>query len=79
MSTNTGVEKSDCNGEEQHPVSFLVAAGFYHSVAEAAPQDVHHVMGVVGGYVHDGQHIGQHPFLRHLFQPTKTRQQNLLS
>ena len=40
-SNNRGVEKSDCTGEERHPVWFLVAAGLDHSVVKAAPQNIH--------------------------------------
>ena len=38
--SNREVEKSDCAGEERHPVSFLVAVGLDQSVAQAAPQNV---------------------------------------
>ena len=41
VSNNRGVEKSDCTGEERHPVWFLVAAGLDHSVVKAAPQNIH--------------------------------------
>ena len=59
MSNNRGVEKSNYTGEEQHPVSFLVAAGLDHSVAKAAPQNVHSFMKGVEGVVRDGQQTGR--------------------
>ena len=45
VSNNRAVEKSNCTVEERHPVSFLVAAGLDHSVAEIAPQNGHSFMG----------------------------------
>ena len=41
LSSNTVVEKSNCTGEERHPVSFLVAAELDHSAAKTPPQNVH--------------------------------------
>ena len=55
-------------GEERHPVLFLVAVGCDHSVAKAAPQNVHHFMEGMEGVVHDGQQFGWHPLLHQLVQ-----------
>ena len=76
MSSNGGVEKSDCTVEERHPVSFLVAAGLDHSVAKAAPQNVHSLMEGVGGVFHAGQQFGQHPLLHQLLQVGQLRANN---
>ena len=54
---NTGVEKSNCTGEDQHPVSLLEAAELDHSVAEAATPNVHSFMGGVGRVLHDGHQL----------------------
>ena len=45
----TEVLKSDCTGEERHPVSFLVAVGLDQCVAEAAHWNVHSFEEGVGG------------------------------
>ena len=52
MSNNRGVEKSNYTGEKRNPVLFLVAAGSDHSVAKAAPQNVHSFVEGPGGAVH---------------------------
>ena len=59
VSKNRFVEKLDCTGVKQHPVSLLVAVGLDHSIAEAAPQNVHSFMKGVEGVVRDGQQTGR--------------------
>ena len=44
VSNNGGAENSGETGEEPHPVSFFVAVGLDHPVAEAAAQNVHSFM-----------------------------------
>ena len=76
VSNNGGVKKSNCSGEEQHPLSFLLAVELDYSVAEAPPHNVQGFFEGVGVVVHDSQQFGRHPLLHHLLQGGQPRTDN---